>query len=160
TTRASFAMYNTRADVDALVASLKKLVQARRADRASAPAAPVVLAPEDLPFAPAAADSPEAAAEDLAEDFALFDDREAKTEYVLDLARQLPDTFETLKPLTARVPGCMSEVYLIGRAVPEAPGKFEFVADSNAEIVRGLIAILQRIYSGQSAQAVLAFDIE
>ena len=37
---------------------------------------------------------------------------------------------------------------------------FEFIADANADIVRGLIAILQRLYSGQKATGVLAFDIE
>jgi cysteine desulfurase/selenocysteine lyase len=54
----------------------------------------------------------------------------------------------------------MSEVYLVGRKSPGSSDVLEFVADANAEIVRGLIAILQRIYSGQRAEAVLRFDIE
>jgi cysteine desulfurase/selenocysteine lyase len=78
----------------------------------------------------------------------------------MDIAKRLPATFESLKKLTPRVEGCMSEVYLIGRPKPGTKDTFEFVADANADIVRGLIAMLQKIYSGQSAPAVLAFDIE
>jgi cysteine desulfurase / selenocysteine lyase len=160
TTRASFAMYNMREDVDALVKSLRKLVDEKRSMlREKGAVAPSVPA-EALPFAAATARSPDEAADELAEDFELFEERDAKTEYVLDLAKEVPHTFETLKNLTARVPGCMSEVYLIGRGAPQMPEKFEFVADSNAEIVRGLIAILGRLYSGQDAKQVLAFDVE
>jgi cysteine desulfurase/selenocysteine lyase len=54
----------------------------------------------------------------------------------------------------------MSQVYLVGRRKPGTADTFEFVADADADIVRGLIAILQRLYSGQPASAVLAFDIE
>jgi cysteine desulfurase/selenocysteine lyase len=52
----------------------------------------------------------------------------------------------------------MSEVYVVPRK--GADGTVEFIADANADIVRGLIAILQRLYSGQRAQDVLALDIE
>ena len=50
----------------------------------------------------------------------------------------------------------MSEVYLVPR---RSTDRLEFVADANADIVRGLIAILERIYSSQSAQSILDFDI-
>ncbi|MFO0942421.1 MAG: SufE family protein [Pirellulales bacterium] len=54
----------------------------------------------------------------------------------------------------------MSEVYLIGRESDNGTGKIEFVGDSNALIVRGLIALLQKLFSGQKASEVLAFDLE
>jgi cysteine desulfurase / selenocysteine lyase len=54
----------------------------------------------------------------------------------------------------------MSEVYVVGRRAPGSSDTLEFVADANADIVRGLIAILQRLYSGQRAADVLAFDVE
>lgn len=159
TARASFALYNTREDVDALVGALNRIVEARLArEKTASPAS--AAAPLNLTFAPAAAPSPQEAAEELAGDFDLFEDRESRGEYVLDLARTVPNQFDLLKTLTARVPGCMSEVYLIGRPSPDDPQRFEFAADANADIVRGLIAILQRLYSGQKARDVLAFDIE
>ncbi len=162
TTRASFAFYNTREDIDKLVASLHRLIESKKATRpvTATVAAVKDVDPDQLPFAEASADSPQAAADALAEDFELFEDRESRTQYVLDLGHQLPHAFDTLKRLTARVPGCMSEVYLIGRKKPGTDRVLEFTADSNADIVRGLIAILQRLYSGQKAQDVLDFDIE
>ncbi|MDB5291607.1 MAG: cysteine desulfurase, SufS subfamily [Phycisphaerales bacterium] len=168
TARASFAMYNTIEEINALANALRRIVveeTARRKksepvsamsaseDRASAPAAEVL-------FAAAAAASPQAAADDLAGDFELFEDREAKSEYVIDLGNKLPHTFEMLKGITTRVPGCMSEVYVVTRRVSGSADAIEFVADANADIVRGLIAILQRVYSGQRVEEVLAFDIE
>jgi cysteine desulfurase/selenocysteine lyase len=156
TTRASFAIYNTRAEVDAFVGALRKIVESYAGRQAAAkPAAGAAFAwPE------AFAKSPAAAAAKIAEDFAMFDDASAKNELVLEFGAKLPATFELLKKLTPRVPGCMSEVYLIGRARPGTADTFEFIADANADIVRGLIAMLQKLYSGQRASEVLAFDIE
>jgi sulfur transfer protein SufE len=155
TTRASLAFYNTREDIDALVSAIKQI----RHEAAARPATESKAA-TTVPFPEAAAPGPAAAADELAEAFDMLDDRDARSEYVLDLARKLPNTFDLLKKLTTRVPGCMSEVYLIGRRAPGNPDVFQFAADANAEIVRGEIAILQRLYSGQRAQDVLEFDIE
>jgi sulfur transfer protein SufE len=54
----------------------------------------------------------------------------------------------------------MSQVYIICRKVPGTTDRFEFVADADADIVRGEIAILEKLYSGQRAEEVLDFDIE
>ena len=81
----------------------------------------------------------------------MLGDRDARNEYLLDLGQKLPANFDLLKQVTPRVPGCMSEVYLVGRHRPQSTDTFEFLADANADIVRGLIALLQRIYSGQRA---------
>lgn len=155
TCRASLAMYNTPAEVDRLEAALQELIANRREAGPRSTDANV-----EVTFAPATAESASAAADKLAEEFLLFDDNESKTELLMELGQELPDNFATLKALSTPVPGCMSEVYLIGRPVPERPGRFEFVADSNAEIVRGLIALLQCIFSGQSAAQILTFDVE
>jgi len=90
----------------------------------------------------------------------MLEDRDQRNQYVLDMGGKLPHQFDTLKRLTARVPGCMSEVYLVNRPKPGAGGVVEFAADANADIVRGLIAILQRLFSGQRAPDVVAFDVE
>jgi len=94
----------------------------------------------------------------LAEDFDLLGEREAKNQYVLEMGDKLPRTFDLLKRVTQRVPGCMSEVYVVPRKGPG--GSVEFIADANADIVRGLIAILQKLFSGQRAAEVVAFDVE
>jgi cysteine desulfurase/selenocysteine lyase len=156
TARASFAFYNTRAEVDALADALHQIIAERQAAQPEAPAARA----ETIEFSGPFAESPRAAADLLAEEFEFLGDREARNEYILDLAKTVPPLFETLKKVTTRVPGCMSQVYLVGRRKPATAETFEFVADADAEIVRGLIAILQRLYSGQPARSVLAFDIE
>jgi len=108
----------------------------------------------------AAAACPELAADDLAADFELLEDPQSRNQYILDLGARLPHYFDLLKQATPRVPGCMSEVYLLGRKTPGSSDALEFIADANADIVRGLIAILQRLLSGQKAQAILDFDIQ
>ncbi len=152
TTRASLAFYNTREDIDALATALRKMIAARSA------AGPKV--ETTIEFARAIANTPSEAADALAEEFLAFDDRESKTELLIDMARRLPHTFQQLKPICQAVPGCMSEVYLLGRPQPDAPERFEFVADSNAEIVRGLIAVLLHLFSGQDARQLLEFNVE
>jgi cysteine desulfurase/selenocysteine lyase len=154
TARVSLGMYNTFADVDRLVEGLKGIRERateRRSDEATKGGGEMV-------YARAAGGSVGEVADRLAEEFGLFGEREEKNQYVLELGEKLPRTFEMLKRVTARVPGCMSEVYVVPRKAEG--GRMEFVADANAEIVRGLIAILQRLYSGQRAEDVVGFDIE
>jgi cysteine desulfurase/selenocysteine lyase len=165
TARASLAMYNTTADVDALTAALCEFVDAeqvkratprlaRKAAAAAGPAGSVVSYP------PAFADSPADAADALAGDFELLGEPDDRNAYLIDMGENLPPLFDLLKKVTPRVPGCMSEVYLVARAAPADGDILEFVADANADVVRGLIALLQRLFSGQRAAAVLAFDID
>jgi cysteine desulfurase/selenocysteine lyase len=172
TARASFAFYNTREEIDRLVDGLKAIATAHlhapaQAVPTQSPAKPAAAA-SAIEFPKATAKGIKAAAEALADEFALMEEaggRDAKSEYVMDLAKALPRTFDVLKQVTDRVPGCMSQVYLVARERPAGEsggqaGLFEFVADADAEIVRGLIAVLERLYSGQRAADVLAFDVE
>lgn len=164
TTRASFALYNTIEEVDALAEGLRRIV-ADEAGRAKASASTEKRAAADdsdrkVEYPRRAAESPQEAADQLAADFEFLEERDAKSEYVLDLGKSLPHAFDLLKKVTTRVAGCMSEVYIITRRAAGGSDELEFVADANADIVRGLIAILQRIYSGQSARSILDFDIE
>lgn len=166
TCRVSLAMYNTRGEIDRLVEVLQELVAQRQARSNAAPAevanhsASGESVESQIQFAPASAPSVDAAAAELVEEFLLFDDKESKTELLMEMGQALSDTFAPLKALSSPVPGCMSEVYLIGRPVPDQPTKFEFIGDSNAEIVRGLIAVLQALFSGQLADEILDYDIE
>jgi cysteine desulfurase/selenocysteine lyase len=159
TTRISLALYNTTADIDAAVIAIRA-IRADRLGRSAAKPAAIPMPTQQVVYPAASAPSPQAAADLLAADFALFDDRESLTDYLLDLGRELPPHFNLLKQVTPRIPGCMSEVYVVSRPVPGTDDHLEFVADANAETVRGLCALLQRLFSGQRAADILAFDVE
>lgn len=95
--------------------------------------------------------------EELAENFELLDDWEDKYRYIIDLG-------EKLSPLPAefhtdewKVQGCQSQVWL----VPEKQGdRLFFKGDSDAIIVKGIIAIVLMIFSGHTAQEIKAVNIE
>jgi cysteine desulfurase/selenocysteine lyase len=153
TARASLAMYNTREEVDAFADALERIV-------ASARPRPVgvgrVCAEPVYPAAVAA--SPEEAADALAEDFDLMDDWADKYNYLIDLGSKLPPLPDEFRTEAHRVHGCQSTVYLHARKQPGAADVMEFLADSDADIVRGLLAVLERVFSGQRAAAVIEFD--
>jgi cysteine desulfurase / selenocysteine lyase len=160
TTRASFAMYNTRKDVDALVTALKQIRETARRNCAPAAAAPAPPKDEvDIVFPAPAGESPDAVAEELVELFEFLPDKTAKAEQIQDFTSELPAYFDILKKLTQRVPGCQAQVYLLSRRKPGEPERIEFVADADAIIVRGEIVMLQKLFSGQRADDILAFDV-
>jgi cysteine desulfurase/selenocysteine lyase len=76
---------------------------------------------------------------------------------VEDLGEKILPVPEALKIEANRVHGCMSIVHLVGRKRPD--GHVDFVAYSDASIVRGLIALLERLFAGQRAKDILAFDV-
>ena len=93
----------------------------------------------------------------VVEDFQLLDDWQDRYRYVIDLGKDLPKMAEADKNAETRVPGCLSQVWL----KPDYQnGKLNFLADSDAHIVKGLIAILMIIYSGRIPAEILATDIE
>ena len=76
--------------------------------------------------------------------------------YVIDLGRTLAPLSEAERSDANKVRGCASQVWLVRD--PAEDDRLRFRGDSDAHIVRGLIAILLRLYSGQTAEAALAFD--
>ncbi len=161
TARASLAMYNTRGDVDALVAALEKIVAAESSREKGRAVLPFPSTEDGaLVWPEAAAASPAEAAEELAETFELFDSPEERYQYIIELGEKLLPMPEKEKTDANRVLGCQSIVHLIARKRPGTRDTIDFLADSNADIVRGLIAILERIYAGQNARDILAFDVE
>jgi cysteine desulfurase/selenocysteine lyase len=152
TARASFAMYNTLEEVDTLADTLEKIV-------ASAKPRAVVPANFTLTYPGAAAASPAGAADDIADVFEAVDDWAEKYEYLMELGRKLPPMPDALKQECNRVQGCQSTVFMHARKKPGTADVIEFLADSDADIVRGELAVLQRLYSGQRASDVLAFDM-
>jgi len=91
----------------------------------------------------------------IAEDFALFDDWREKIEYVLDLGKNLPPFPEEHRVDENKVRGCQSQVWII--AEPDsANGTLRIQADSDAFIVKGLIALLLRLYADRPAEDIVA----
>lgn len=157
TVRASLAMYNTLEDVERFAAALSKIVQAHAAR--SKPAVPAVSAGE-LVYPKAAAASPPLAAEKLVAAFDLFDTWQERYQYLLDLGKKLPPLPDPFKTDANRVRGCQSTVFLNARVKPGTADVVEFLADSDADLVRGLLVLLQRVFNGQKADAVVAFEVE
>ena len=94
-------------------------------------------------------------------DFALLDDWEDRYRYVIELGRTLPPLPDTLRTEANKVRGCASQVWLatsVHRSAPAAPPILAFEGDSDAHIVRGLIAILFAIYADKTAEAIMVID--
>jgi cysteine desulfuration protein SufE len=94
-------------------------------------------------------------------DFALLDDWEDRYRYVIELGRALPPLPEGLRTDANKVRGCASQVWLasrVRRASPTAPSVLTFMGDSDAHIVRGLIAILFAMYGDKTAEEILRVD--
>lgn len=91
----------------------------------------------------------------IAEDFALFDDWREKIEYVLDLGKNLPAYPEEHRTEANKVKGCQSQVWMTAEA-DAASGTLHIRADSDAFIVKGLIALLLRLYDRRRPEEIIA----
>ncbi len=96
--------------------------------------------------------------EQLAENFSLFDDWEDRYRYLIDLGRKIPPMDDKYKTDDNIVRGCTSRVWLV--AEKSKDGKYNFIADSDAHIVRGLIALLLAAYQGKNAAEIKNTDIK
>src|SRR3974390_375899 len=92
----------------------------------------------------------------LADEFDVLGDWEERYRYVIDLGREWQPLSEPEHNDANKVRGCASQVWLVTE--PQAGGRLQFRGDSDAHIVRGLIAVLLRLYSGRSPNEILAFD--
>jgi cysteine desulfurase/selenocysteine lyase len=176
TARASLALYNNADDIERLATALAEIVE-RAARAGSGDAAMAAAKPAETPamtgatapaggegdaprYPTASAESPEAAAAAIADDFDLLPDWPTRHQYLIELGERLPPMPAALKTDANRVQGCQSTVYLSARLRPGTQDRIEFLADSDANIVRGLIALLQQLCSSQRAGAILAFDLD
>ena len=83
--------------------------------------------------------------EDIAETFEFLDDWEDRYRHVIELGREMPALDDSFKVAALKVDGCASQVWL---RPGMADGRFDFPGESDAMIVRGLIAILHALYAG------------
>ncbi|HWZ09988.1 MAG TPA: SufE family protein [Xanthobacteraceae bacterium] len=97
---------------------------------------------------------------DIIDNFSVLDDWDDRYRYLIELGRELPALAEAAHNDANTVQGCASQVWLDTRVRPNgASGPvLTFAGDSDAHIVRGLIAILFAIYSGKAAKDILASD--
>lgn len=95
--------------------------------------------------------------DEIIADFSLLDeDAEMKVLYVMELGQRLPEMPEEDKTDDNIVKGCQSKVWLTARLENE---KVHFTADSNTAITKGLVSLLNRIFNGQSPNAILDADL-
>lgn len=92
----------------------------------------------------------------IVEDFALFDDWTEKYQYIIELGQQLPEMADALKTEDRKIKGCQSSVWL---SASLRDGKVWFDADSDSTFVKGEIALLLRVLSGQAPEDVLKSEL-
>ena len=98
----------------------------------------------------------------ILDDFEFLDDWEDRYRYVIELGKGLPDFPDQLKTGDTKVEGCVSQVWLKSEhnSTDADNPLLTFSGDSDALIVRGLIAILFAVYSGRPARDILETDAE
>jgi cysteine desulfuration protein SufE len=98
--------------------------------------------------------------DNIRDDFALLDDWEDRYRYVIDLGQELAPLPTSARDDAHKVPGCVSQVWLNTTVGDGIDPVLTFEGDSDAHIVRGLVAILLALYSGRHASEILATDAE
>jgi cysteine desulfuration protein SufE len=93
---------------------------------------------------------------ELESEFDLLGDWEERFRYVIELGRGLAPLTDAERSDVNKVRGCASQVWLVSERTPD--GRLTFRGDSDAHLVRGLIAILLRLYSGRTPAEILAID--
>ncbi|MBR7620899.1 SufE family protein [Phenylobacterium sp. 20VBR1] len=93
---------------------------------------------------------------DLISEFDLLEDWEERYRYVIDLGKDLAPLTDPERSEANKVRGCASQVWVVTE--PHADRTVTFRGDSDAHIVRGLIAVVLRLYSGKTPAAIRDFD--
>lgn len=97
---------------------------------------------------------------ELLDEFAEFPDWDERYEFIIELGRRLPSMEPALRIPENRVHGCMSTVWMVARSINNGEPRLEFLADSDSQIVRGLIVILLSVFSGRALADVATIDVE
>ena len=95
--------------------------------------------------------------EEIVDEFSMFDDWMERYEYIIELGKKLPLIQEEFKTDNNLIKGCQSKVWLQGE---QNNDKIVFTADSDAILTKGIIAILIRTFSNQSATDILNADMD
>ena len=95
------------------------------------------------------------AQQEIIDEFGLFDDWTGRYQYLIDLGRKLPPLPDEERTDANKVDGCQSQVWIV---VSGDANRLDLRATSDSAIVSGLVALLLRVYSGQSAREILDTD--
>ena len=99
--------------------------------------------------------------DDILENFALLDDWEDRYRYVIELGKELDPLPESERTAKNKVLGCASQVWLSTRVDRgQRPPRLTFIGDSDAHIVRGLVAIAIALFNGKTPSEILNIDAE
>jgi cysteine desulfuration protein SufE len=97
--------------------------------------------------------------EEIAETFEFLDDWEDRYRHVIELGKALPPLEDAFRVPATKVDGCASQVWILPQIDGSGPqARFDFRGESDAMIVRGLIAVLHALYGGLRAEEVLRVD--
>ena len=96
----------------------------------------------------------------IRDDFSLLDEWEDRYRYVIELGEALPPFPDAERNAVNKVPGCVSQVWLTTSRASGADPVITFTGDSDAHIVRGLVAVMLALFSGRSASQILETDAE
>ncbi len=94
---------------------------------------------------------------EIIEDFALFEDWEGKYEYLIDMAKSLPKIEEKYKVEDNIIKGCQSRVWLHSE---KRGNTIIFTADSDAIITKGMVALMVRVLSHQTPDAIVKSELD
>lgn len=97
--------------------------------------------------------------QDLIEDFEFLTDWEDRYMHVIDMGKQLPGMLDAFKVDANKVKGCVSQVWLLTQHDADT-NKLNFQGDSDAHIVKGLVAIVLEIYSGRTPAEIIKLEAE
>lgn len=98
--------------------------------------------------------------EELYEEFDELPDWDEQCDYLIDLGFNLPRLPDEAKTEDNRVHGCQSNVWLVAEVKGSNPPTVEFLANSDAVIVNGLIAVVMALYSGKTPQEIVSVDAQ
>jgi cysteine desulfurase/selenocysteine lyase len=153
TVRASFAIYNDADDVERLAAAVRSIAAGPKVARTESE-------PDEADYPGPSGPSVDAAAAELLDEFDGLGDWAERYEFLIELGRKAPALPDAFRTEANRVRGCQSTVFLAPRVRPGTRDTIEFLADSDSELVAGLLAVLQELFSGRPAAEVLAFDLQ
>lgn len=99
--------------------------------------------------------------DDILENFEFLDDWEDKYRYVIELGRTMPEFPDDKRTADYKVEGCVSQVWLV-KSIEENSDDpvLTYYGDSDAHIVKGLVALVLKAFSGRKASEIIAFDTD
>ncbi len=95
--------------------------------------------------------------EDVRDTFEMLDEWSDRYGFLIELGKELPPYPETHRDKAHKVKGCLSQVWVTAK---ERGGKMYFLADSDAHIVRGLVALVRLLFDGKSPSEVATTDAQ